>query len=65
MTTHGSCPYADRNVSSNNIHCMIQRESKAKWDFCINQNYCRATNLYSLKPESNNCKLRLRKDGDK
>lgn len=66
MVSRGNCSHADKQISSSNIHCLILRENHAKWDFCINQNYCRALNQYTLKPECNNCsvKLKQRKDGD-
>ena len=60
---HKGCPYADRQASPNSIHCSILRGNGAKWDFCINQRFCRVSGNYELTGASD-CRVAKSKKED-
>lgn len=52
----GSCPHA--YWVRDTIHCRVQQEAKAKWDFCKHQYFCRVSNRNELTDNAGNCGLR-------
>ena len=53
-----TCKHANRISSTAALHCAKLREKSAKWDFCVQQYFCRATGRYEIKPEAAQCKMR-------
>ena len=56
------CQYADRNASHNSIHCSLLRKSGAKWDFCVNQRFCRVSGNYELTDGAGKCRIAIKEE---
>ena len=52
-----TCSYLYRKPGKDTVHCTIQRDKGAKWDFCKYQYFCRHTRRYEASKETTHCPL--------
>lgn len=64
MPNIGKCEYAKRQTDDNSIRCTLLKERKAKWDFCVNQYFCRAIGKYAISEKSATCKVKKAEESE-